>query len=70
MQSQQNYKKIIKRKILVLLLFICVCQSVSTHAQKEYVVVLDAGHGGHDPGNLGSGYRGEKYCFKSGFKSW
>ena len=64
MQSQQNYKKIIKRKILVLLLFICVCQSVSTHAQKEYVVVLDAGHGGHDPGNLGSGYREKSIALK------
>ena len=28
------------------------------YAQKQkYTVVLDAGHGGHDPGNVGNGYR-------------
>ncbi|MDX1278752.1 N-acetylmuramoyl-L-alanine amidase [Oceanihabitans sediminis] len=25
--------------------------------KKKFVVVLDAGHGGHDPGNLGNGYK-------------
>ncbi|MFT5438116.1 MAG: N-acetylmuramoyl-L-alanine amidase, partial [Ulvibacter sp.] len=24
---------------------------------KPFVVVLDAGHGGHDPGNVGNGYK-------------
>ena len=24
--------------------------------EEEFIVVLDAGHGDHDPGNLGNGY--------------
>ena len=24
---------------------------------KPFIVVLDAGHGGHDPGNMGNGYK-------------
>ena len=40
---------------LVLCLFINVTK---VNAQKnKFVVVLDAGHGGHDPGNLGNGYK-------------
>jgi N-acetylmuramoyl-L-alanine amidase len=64
MQSQQNHKNIIKGKILFILLFICIGNSVSILAQKEYVVVLDAGHGGKDPGNLGNGYKEKKIALK------
>ena len=68
MQSQQKHKNIIKSKIIFLLLFILVCNSVSIYAQKEYVVVLDAGHGGKDPGNLGNGYKEKNIALKVALK--
>jgi N-acetylmuramoyl-L-alanine amidase len=64
MQSQQNHKNIIKGKILFILLFIFIGNSVSIYAQKEYVVVLDAGHGGKDPGNLGNGFKEKRIALK------
>ena len=31
---------------------------------KPFIIVLDAGHGGHDPGNLGNGYREKDIVLK------
>ncbi len=53
---------IMKRLLTVFfLLFAPSCFLVEAHSydkniDDEFVVVLDAGHGGHDPGNLGNGY--------------
>ena len=33
-------------------------------SQKKYVIVVDAGHGGKDPGNLGGGYKEKQIALK------
>ncbi|RNC88665.1 MAG: N-acetylmuramoyl-L-alanine amidase [Allomuricauda sp.] len=40
----------------VFFLFSFINNSTELPQAREFVVVLDAGHGGHDPGNLGNGY--------------
>src|SRR5690606_18750710 len=42
--------------VLVSLLTVLTLTSFVASAPDPFVVVLDAGHGGHDPGNLGNGY--------------
>ena len=37
----------------------------SQNNNKQFVVVLDAGHGGKDPGNLGNGYREKNIVLKT-----
>ncbi|MAB47746.1 MAG: N-acetylmuramoyl-L-alanine amidase [Flavobacteriaceae bacterium] len=51
-----------KRKYIIVFIVLTFITSLtcftSLHAQDEkFVVVLDAGHGGHDSGNLGNGYK-------------
>ncbi len=38
--------------------------STTVSAQKKYTVVLDAGHGGKDSGNIGNGYREAKVALR------
>jgi N-acetylmuramoyl-L-alanine amidase len=50
------------RLIFSFILTVCILSSYSfsglnNNTTKPFVVVLDAGHGGHDPGNRGNGYK-------------
>ncbi|WP_179353693.1 N-acetylmuramoyl-L-alanine amidase family protein [Winogradskyella vidalii] len=57
-----------QKTLLVFLLFIFITSltsNASLQAQEEkFVVVLDAGHGGDDPGNLGNGHKEKHIALK------
>ena len=42
--------------VIVITIFNAYCFNAMAQTQKPFVVVLDAGHGGHDVGNLGNGF--------------
>ena len=50
------FKIIMKKFIFLLVVLIIGFQSYTGFAQEKFKVVIDAGHGGTDPGNLGNGY--------------
>ena len=59
--NKNIFKKCVRLFILILFFVVCPHHSFSQSKEtKTFVVVLDAGHGGHDTGNRGSGYLEKK----------
>jgi N-acetylmuramoyl-L-alanine amidase len=50
--------------IVVIFSFIFLNTTLVYSQDKKFIVVLDAGHGGNDPGNIGNGYREKTIALK------
>lgn len=59
-----KYKTNVSTLCFLLFFIFFISNNSRVDAQKKYTVVLDAGHGGKDPGNLGNGYREKKIALK------
>ena len=63
--------KILSTSFLFSLFFMAFSASVFAYTEpiKPFVVVIDAGHGGKDPGNLGNGYMEKIIALKIALKA-
>ena len=61
-------KNTILSSLLTLISFFCVPNYLISQ-EKPFVVVLDAGHGGHDTGNRGNGYYEKKIALNIALKT-
>ncbi len=62
--SRKINTKLLRKIFLLFILFLSVVNMTSHAQNKKYIVVLDAGHGDHDPGNVGNGYREKNIVLK------
>ena len=53
----QTHKVLLFVSFITVLTFSLYASNKPPKQPEKFVVVLDAGHGGHDPGNLGNGYK-------------
>jgi len=61
--SKYNHKTKLFTLIICSLFFLSATQ-FSFAQKRTYTIVIDAGHGGHDPGNIGNGYREKNIALK------
>ena len=66
--SVLTIKNTIVNTILILVSFFCLPNNLNSQ-EKPFVVVLDAGHGGHDTGNRGNGYYEKKIALNIALKT-
>jgi N-acetylmuramoyl-L-alanine amidase len=64
LQNDKFNAKVKNLFFLIFLISIFFLSSTFIYAQKSYTIVLDAGHGGKDPGNLGNGYKEKNIALK------
>jgi len=57
-----------KNSFLTVILTLFLCSSVLSQNNKKFTVVLDAGHGGKDPGNTYHGFREKEIALKTTLK--
>ena len=64
LQTHKFNTKVKNLYFLTFLISIFFFSSTFVYAQKSYTIILDAGHGGKDPGNLGNGYKEKNIALK------
>jgi N-acetylmuramoyl-L-alanine amidase len=60
----KTHKVLLFVSFIFVLMFSSFINIGASKARNKFVVVLDAGHGGHDPGNLGNGYKEKEIALK------
>lgn len=63
-----KFKYLLKNVIFTLFVFNLLFFSSLVSSQEKYTIVLDAGHGGKDPGNLGNGFKEKNIALKVALK--